>query len=169
ELLRQRHTYNATLWSYGLLHNLPEPARQYLLHVEQIVAECGGPIRSPLLTVDPVVRHQYEHLEYKPLVNARAHALGQRRQIVNARLHEQYHRFLKLLSYHPQLNDDDKLAVTYYLLLQDRIEESLSTFSQVQSDQVATRLQYDYCAAYLELFSEEPERARAIATRYADH
>jgi len=45
---------------------------------DQIVAECGGPITSPLLTIDPVQRHQYEHLEYKPLVNARAHALGQR-------------------------------------------------------------------------------------------
>ena len=62
--------------------------------------ECGGPIESPLLVVDPVARHQYEHLEYKPLVNARAHALGKRRQIVNDRLYEQYHRFLKMLTYH---------------------------------------------------------------------
>jgi hypothetical protein len=39
----------------------------------------------------------------------------------------------------------------------------------VHADQVATRLQYDYCAAYLELFSDEPQRARAIAARYAEH
>jgi hypothetical protein len=78
QLLRERHAYHATLWSYALFHNVPAAARQYLLHTEQIVAECGGPIRSPLLTVDPVARHQYEHLEYKPLANARAHSLGQR-------------------------------------------------------------------------------------------
>jgi hypothetical protein len=169
QLLRQRHAYQGTLWSYALFHNVPAAAQQYLLHSVQIVAECGGPIRGPLLAVDPIARHQYEHLEYKPLVNARAHVLGQRRQMVNGRLLEQYHRFLKLLSYHAQLGDDDKLAVTYYLLLQDRIEEALATFAEVHPDQVATRLQYDYCAAYLEFFGDEPLRARAIAGRYTEH
>src|SRR5262249_951465 len=128
-----------------------------------------GPLVSPILTIDPVARYQYEHLEYKPLVNARAHSLGQRRQIVNSRLHDQYHRFLKLLAYRKQLSDDDRLAVSYYLLLQDRIEEALATFAQVNVDKVATRLQYDYCASYLDLFSDEPRKARAIAARYADH
>jgi hypothetical protein len=169
QLLRERHTYQPTLWSYALFHNAPAAAQQYLLHADQIVAECGGPIKSPLLTVDPVSRHQYEHLEYKPLVNARAHALGQRRQIVNAKLNEQYHRFLKLLSYHRQLNDDEKLAETYYLLLQDRIDEALAAFADVKPDGVATRLQYDYCAAYLDFFNDEPLRARTIAVRYADY
>jgi hypothetical protein len=166
-LLQERHLYNATLWSYGLFHGLVPIAREFLLHTEQIVAESGGPIESPLLTIDPVARHQYEHLEYKPLVNARTHSLGHRRQIVNGRLHEQYHRFLKLLSYHKQLNDDDRLAVTYYLLLQDRVEEALATFVEVNADRIATKLQYDYCAAYLDFYGDEPQKARAIAARYA--
>jgi hypothetical protein len=157
------------LWSFALYHSLPEATQQYLLHSDRIVAEVGGPIRSPLLTVDPVARLAYEHLEYKPLVNARAHTLGQRRQIVNARLDEQYHHFLKLLSYHPQLTDEDKLAVTYYFLLQDRIEEALSMFGQVRADVLPTRLQYDYCMAYLDCYRAEPEEARTIAARYADY
>ena len=53
--------------------------REYLPHVDSLVAQCGGPIASPLLSIDPVERHAYEHLEYRPLVNARAHALGSRR------------------------------------------------------------------------------------------
>jgi hypothetical protein len=167
-LLQERHVYHPTLWSYGLFHNVAPVAREFLLHTDPIVAECGGPIATPLLTIDPVARHQYEHLEYKPLVNARAHALGQRRQIVNGRLHEQYHRFLKLLSYRKQLTDEDRLGVTYYLLLQDRIDEALATFAQVNADKVATRLQYDYCAAYLDLFSDEPRQARDLAVKYAE-
>src|SRR5207237_9540531 len=147
QLLRERHAYNATLWSFALFHNAPEAARQYLLHLEQLVAECGGPIVSPLLTVDPVARHLYEHLEYKPLVNARAHSLGKRRQIVNGKFDEQYHRYLNLLAHHKQLDDNDRLAVTYYLLLQDRIDEAINTFAEVAVDRVATRIQYDYCAA----------------------
>ncbi len=168
-LLRDRHVYHPTLWSYGIYHNDVPAARQFLTHAEQIVNECGGPIVSPLLTIDPVARHQYEHLEYKPLVNARAHSLGQRRQVVNNRVLEQYHRFMKLLGYRKQLTDDDLLSVTCYLLLQDRIEEALATFAQVNPDRVATRMQYDYCAAYLDLFGDDPVRARAIAARYASH
>ena len=166
-LLLDRHTFHPTLWSYGLFHNDPAVAREFLLHAEQIVAETGGPITSPLLTVDPVARHQYEHLEYKPLVNARAHSLGQRRQIVNARVLEQYHRFMKLLGYRPRLSDDDELAVVYYLLLQDRVEEALTTFARVNSEKLATKMQYDYCAAYLALYTEELPKARSIAARYA--
>ena len=63
QLLQDRHTYNPTLWSYGLSHNVVPVAREYLTHVDQIVNECGGPVVSPLLVVDPVIRHQYEHLE----------------------------------------------------------------------------------------------------------
>jgi len=169
QLLQERHAYHGTLWSYGLFHNVAAIARQYLVHAEPIVTECGGPITSPLLTIDPVARHHYEHLEYKPLVNARIHSLGQRRQIVNARLHEQYHRFLKTLSYRNSLSAEDRLAVIYYMLLQDRIEEALANFAQVDRDRIATKLQYDYCAAYLDLCGEEPQKARAIAVQYAGH
>jgi hypothetical protein len=119
--------------------------------------------------VDPVARHQYEHLEYKPLVNARAHALGNRRQIVNDAFHAQYHKLLKNLTYQNTLDDTDTLAVVYYLLLQDRIEEATDAFARVNPEKVATRMQYDYCAAYLELFKDEPKKARAIATAYQFH
>ena len=168
-LLQSRHIYNSTLWSYGVFHADVPAAQQYLLHADNLVAECGGPLVSPLLVVDPVARYQYEHLEYRPLVNARAHELGQRRQIVNARLLEQYHRFLKLLSYHRQLDDTDKLAVTYYLLLQDRVEEALAFFAEVDAAKVATKVQYDYCAAYLDLYQENGKQARAIAVRHINH
>ena len=80
---------------------------------------------SVLVAVDPVAAHRYEHLEYKPLVNARAHALGPVRQIVNGAFHGQYHRFLHELSYRRSLDDADQLAATYYLLLQDRAGEIL--------------------------------------------
>ena len=168
-LLDERHVYHPTLWSYGIMHADVPTACQFLLHQDGLVAQCGGPITSPLLTVDPVARHQYEHLEYKPLVNARAHSLGQRRQIVNDALHAQYHRLLTTLTYSNSLNDSDQLAVVYYLLLQDRIEEAVEAFARVNAEKLATRMQYDYCAAYLELFKDEPTKARAIATVYAFH
>ena len=129
----------------------------------------GGPIQSTLVSYDPVARYAYEHLEYKPLMNARAHSLGQRRQIVNGRFLEQYHRYLKLLSYRSLLSDEDKLAVVYYLLLQDRVEESMALFATVNATRIAEKMQYDYCSAYLAMFDDEPKRARAIAEKYVTH
>ncbi|MFO0820621.1 MAG: hypothetical protein U1A77_21920 [Pirellulales bacterium] len=168
-LLTERRAFHATTWSYSLLHDLPAAIQEYLRHSDPIVAICGGRLSSPLLTIDPVERRTYEHLEYKPLVNARAHALGKRRQIVNNRLHTQYHALLKQLSYQRALTDDDLLTVTYYLLLQDRTEEALETFARVDAAKIATRLQYDYCAAYLALLTEDLPKAREIATRHAKH
>src|SRR5207244_2395426 len=51
----------------------------------------------------------------------------------------------------------------------DRIEEAFETLGHVQQDKIATKMQYDYCAAYLAFYSDEPSRARAIAAKYAEH
>ena len=45
-LIKARHAFHPTLWSYGLFHNAVPEAREYLTHMDQIVNECGGPIDS---------------------------------------------------------------------------------------------------------------------------
>ncbi len=167
--LSQMHAYNHTLWSYSLMHDVPSAAREFLQHADKIVNDCGGRLTSPLLVIDPVLRRQYEHLEYKPLVNARAHSLGKRRQIVNDRYFWQYHRFLTELCYEPKLGSEEWLAVTYYLLLQDRVEESLASFARIDAKEIQSPLQYEYCQAYLSLFREDLAQARAIALKHANH
>ena len=167
--LARRHTYSDTLWSYSIFHNQPEAIREYLQHSDSFVLQCGGRLSSDLVSIDPVVRGTFEHLEYKPLANARAHSLGLRRQIVNDRFHAQYHDFLSQLCRTRSLSNDDRLAVVYYLLLQDRVEESLAMFSRVRPEEVTTKLQYDYCNAYLHFFSDQHAQARAIALRYVDY
>lgn len=166
-LLAQRHLYDPTLWSYGIRHNDPAAISQFLQHADGFVAQCGAALISPLLTIDPIARGSYEHLEYKPLVNARAHQLGARRQILNDRLYAQYHRLLGVLSCCRQLDDADAMAVVYYLLLQDRVEQAADWFARVNPEKLATRLQYDYFAAYLAMSQDKPDQAQAIAARYA--
>jgi hypothetical protein len=169
DLLDRRHVYNHTLWSYSLQHDRAATVREYLQHANNFVAQCGAYIDSPLLTVDPIERRTYEHLDYSPLVNARSHQLGQRRQILNDRLHQQYHGLLNILACRKKLDSEDLMAVTCYLLLQDRVDEAMTFFGQVNQQQLATRLQHDYFTAYLALYSEQPDRARAIAAKYASH
>jgi hypothetical protein len=168
-LLNTRHVYHSTLWSYSLKHNDLAAANVYLQHADVIANDCAGPIASPLVTYDPIERYTFEHLEYKPVVNARAHSLGARRQIVNGRILDQYHAFLKLLSYRNALTDGDKMAVTYHLLLQDRFDEALALFATVDRAKVATQLQYDYCHAYISLLREDAKKARGIAEPYTTH
>lgn len=169
EILDARHTYNHVLWSYAVQHNTPPRIAQFLQHADSFVGECGLALSSPLLAIDPVARATYQHLEYKPLVNARAHALGKQRQIVNDRLFGQYMQTMALLSYRRDLSDDDLLAVTYYLLLRDRTTQALDTFARVNANALATKLQYDYCSAWLDMVREQPERAAATAAKYAEY
>jgi len=168
-LLSARHAFNMTLWSYGLKHNHVAAINEFLRHSDGLANECGGRLSSPLLTINSVERRTYEHLDYKPLVNARTHRLGQQRQIVNAKFSEHYHRTLRELSYQRSLTDDDLMVVTYDLLLQDRIEESLATFARVNPERLPTRLQYDYFQAYLDFFTDNPKLAQAIAAKYTEY
>lgn len=169
ELLDQRHIYDNTLWSYAMKHNHLPALRQFLRHADRFVSRCGSYIDCKLLTIDPVVRKTYQHMEYSPLVNARAHQLGRAQQILNDRFGAQYHRLMKTLTYRPKLDDDDLMAVTYYLLLQDRTEQGMAFFERVNPDKLATRLQHDYITAYLDFFTDGTSTARRIASRYKNH
>jgi hypothetical protein len=168
QLLDARRVYHHTLWSYSLFHNAVAQAREYLRH-SPYANRCGAWIDTPLLTIDPVERKTYQHLEYKPLVNARAHMLGKRRTILNNRFREQYHAFLNVLRYRPALSRADLLGVSYYLFLQDRVAEGLGFFSRVPADEIYERLQYDYVKVYADFYTDDLDSARAIVGRYADH
>jgi hypothetical protein len=168
-LLARRHVYDGTLWSYSLHHDDATNLREYLLHQDGFLRQCGLALESPLVTIDPVDRGWYEHREYAPFVNARAHRLGARRKILNDRFAAQYAEWTKLLCYRKTLGDDDLMAVTYYLLLADRVEEALATFGRVDAKKIATRIQHDYLRAYLAFFEDDPRAARGIVQPYADY
>jgi len=166
ERLRARHAWDDTLWSYALLHRDVAAAREYLSHATGFVQQCGMVLTAPLLTIDPVARGSWQQLELEPLVHARAHRLGGARLIGNADLARQYGALLARLSYQPRLGSRDWLAVTYYLLLQDRIEEGIAAFAKVAPAELHERLQYDYLDAYLCFFTGDAARARTIAERH---
>jgi len=168
-LLRDRHMYENTLWSYGIKHNDVPAVREFLLHQDHFVYQCGLWLSSPLLSIDPVTRTWYQHMEYAPVVNARAHQLGKTRTIVNERIFQQYSALLEVLKFKPALNDEDRLAVTYYLLLQDRVEEGLACLKSVDAAKLAERLQYDYLQAYAGFYTEDLAASRELTTAYKDY
>ncbi len=168
-ILSARHVYSNTLWSYAVKHDDPAAIRQFLQFANDFVGQCGAWLESPLLSIDPIARHAYEQMDYRPLVNARIGQLGPKREILNNRFFQQYQRLLNILSYRGHLDDAERMTVVYYLLLQDRVEPALEMFSGVNPDNLATRLQYDYFAAYLDFYRSQPDAARQIAAKYSKY
>ena len=180
--LRARLCYQDQLWSYGLLQQDAGTVREWLGHQDAFLQRCGRALVSPLLTIDPVERRSYQRIEFDPLFHSRAHRLGRQRVIQNGDLAQQYLSLLDilqngnlagqylslldLLAYTPQLSSDDWMSVTYYLLLQDRIDEGLAAFQRVDATKLATKLQYDYLRCYLDFFTDDHKLARSIAEPY---
>lgn len=169
EKLRQRFSYNDTLWSYGVLHQNEATARDYLSHQGWFIARCGRALASRLLTIDPVERRSYQRIEFDPLFHARVHRFGRQRVILNSDQAQQYLTLLDILCYTPRLEGGDWMSVTYHLLLQDRIDEGLGAFAKVDAAALPTKLQYDYVRCYLDFFTDEHRLARRIAEPYRDH
>jgi hypothetical protein len=168
-LLSARHVYDMTIWSYAIKHNEPDLINQYLPYRDEFVAQCGPWLASPLLTIQPVIRKTYQHMEYWPLVNARAHLFGPKRQILVGQFFQQYHRLLDILRYKDSLDDQDRMDLTCYLLLQDRVAEAVAMFAQVDPAKLPERIQHDYFTAYLDFYNDKPSKAREIAANYAKH
>ena len=71
-------------------------------------------------------------------MNARAHQLGKKREILNDKLFEQYKKFIKLAMARSTsvetMLPKDKLAAIYYLLIQDRFNEAIEVFKLVSEE-----------------------------------
>ncbi|HJM56273.1 MAG: hypothetical protein CMJ98_04560 [Planctomycetes bacterium] len=168
-LLRERHLYDHTIWSYGMHHTDLLTIQEYLRHANSFVNQCGPWLDSTLLKIDPIERLAYERMEFSPLINARAHLTGTEREILNGDFARQYLALMNILSHKPLLDDVDWMSVTYQFLLQDRVEEALASFKKVDPSGLPMSIQYDYMDAYLDFFSSDHDRAGAIAEKYADH
>ena len=168
-LLDARHTYHDRLWAYALRHGDRPRVAQWLRHQDEWLRPAGPVLDGAIVPLDPLERGWYEHLEYAPLINARAHQLGERRQILNDALAGQYRGFLDQLAHRAKPRADDLLAAAHYLLCLDRIDDALAALDRVDPAQLHTRLQYDYLAAYAACCRGDLARARALATPWQGH
>ncbi|NNE01424.1 MAG: carboxypeptidase regulatory-like domain-containing protein [Pirellulaceae bacterium] len=156
------------LWAYSLHHRDESAMQQYLALRSGLVQRVGPVLNSPLLTVDPIERRTYELLEYAPLIRARIHRLGDENEILNSTFLAQYRNFVQMIGFSQETPPDERLVLTYYLLLQNRIQEAIETFSNIDRESVTTQLQYDYVRAYLAMHNEAYDEAERIAGQYVD-
>ncbi|KAJ4462901.1 putative Actin-binding protein F [Paratrimastix pyriformis] len=193
DLLRARHIYEDALWSFGFKHADPAAVAEWIGRhplLDRVERQELVPVQTRLFRRDPIAAGTLRHLEYRPFVNARAHQLGEKREILNDSFKAQYHKFLFYAAHKAVPSLEDLLGpsfshtpptlaparrasspLTYYLLLQDRIEEATKLFGTLATrfapaPEGPLRMQYDYLAAYLDFFAvtlDQPATAPAAA------
>ncbi len=169
ELLSASGLYEPSLWAYSVLHADAPVIAELIYNRPEFIARLGAALASPLVDVDPRQQMSYEHLDYKPLVVARIHRLGREQVILNPSLQQQYLALLDIIAHQPQVTNDQRLQLCYYLLLQNRIEEALNWFARTDKQSLATQIQYDYFDAYLDFYRGEYAHAAEVARRYAEY
>lgn len=78
EVLRSRLIWDESVWAYSFFHRDDERAcKEFLQNKKhyQILTPLGHIFKSKLLTVN-LVDTEFKHLDYYPMVNARAHTVG---------------------------------------------------------------------------------------------
>jgi hypothetical protein len=165
--LEARRWFDDTLWGYALYHG-DRPRIVVWLRARGAALLAAGPALD-VIGLDAEAVGGYEHLEYAPLVNARAHRLGPARRILNAGLAAQYERFLELVAHRAAPTPEDLLAAVHYLLAQDRIAPALAALARVDAAQVRDQLQLAYVQGYAACLTGDLATARDRAAAGRDH
>ena len=174
-VLRDRGLFDRTAWGYGFLHG-DVPACHELLQVEGRVLQTLGPFFESALVSVSAAEADFRHLDYHPIINKRAHGLGEggaAPPILNAQLQATYGRFLHCLAAKPgPLGVEERLRLAYYLLCQDRVKEAAAQFRAAGAAGTSggLKLQHDYMAAYLDLFDASGglATARRVASEHKE-
>ncbi len=183
KILSDRQIYISEVWIMALRHLDLGYFREYLQKEPCLnnLAYIKGYFKSSLF------ERQYNEstssfskmLEYNPMINSRAHKVGQdnTRSILNKTFRQTYDKFLKTMAYKTELSFEDKMVYVYYLQLQDRIPEAIKLFSNLEMPELddsthALELQYDYFNAYFDFFTGAEDGykvARRIVQRYDNY
>ena len=177
DTLRNRRIYDDLVWKYGFYHRDPNTIQESIMRNNAILTQAGVFFESSLIRCSPETNN-FRHLDYFPMINARAHKLGGDANpgILNRQFRETYNRFLKVMIEKIKLDENDHLNFTYYLLLQDRINEAIDVFEKINpkhfDEKETLRMQYDYMRAYLDFFTGSEtgfKVAKSISKKYADY
>ena len=79
----------------------------------------GKVFKSKLLTKDAAIDHDFKHLDYYPMINARVHKMGDSAQAwsLNTNFKSTYDNFLMTMIEKRELTVQDKMVFAYYLQL----------------------------------------------------
>lgn len=173
-VLQELGSFDPRVWAYGWKHDDRDRIREHLSGATEWISFGFPFFHSDLVDIDAESRMVFEHFDFRPLVLARFHALGDKTQILNDAFRVQYDQVLEKITYQPNLAPMDRLNMVYYLLLQNRIDEAMAMFEKVDRVALAQKepraeMQIDYMDAYLAVLNRNYELASKTASRYIDY
>ena len=167
EILVARFFFDFETYSFALYHSNEKYLGLFLEN--SFLKGKVGPYFSSKYLNSP--RNDYKHLEFHPIVNARAHQLANYDRITNLRFKQVYKDFLEHLAYKTHLDLEDKLCLVQYWIYQDRIPEALELYNSLEMSHSTEapgsstcQIQFDYLSCYLDL-----EKARVICPLYENY
>ncbi|OMJ83080.1 hypothetical protein SteCoe_16060 [Stentor coeruleus] len=168
EMYRSKMIYNDELWYFGFMHCDKETVKDVLKKWGYPNSPVGCHFSSTLLTTQ---NEGFNHLEYDPLVNARAYRLANHPRIANTSLRKSYKLLLLYLVDKGILEDPDLLSICQYLIYQDRYQEAKEFYNKIslipskyKIKPGPMQIQYDYLTCYL-----DPENSEELANLYKDY
>ena len=180
-ILRKKGFYNNNVWAFGFHHKDEKAIKEYLKTNNNIKNDLGYNFISTLYSYSDSDDSKFRpHLEYSPLYNARKHPFGNKNNknetnITNKEFSQTYTKFIIDLLSMQQLTIKEKLQLTYYLILQDRMEDALNIFEKIKKEEIDNKnknykIQYDYIYAYLDFCFGYPEFkiAKQLCNKYKD-
>jgi len=168
-VLRERRSFSESLWSYSLTHHDGQAIGEFLRVYSPFTNGVGPCLNSSLVSIDPLDTGDLPVLEISPLINPRAHRLGDRREFSAAEVRTYYEPFLDYLSHKAKPDSRDRLVLACFLLLQDRVTEAHRLFATIDEKTVVNRLQFAWCKAYLALATGDLASARQLADANREH
>ncbi|ETO22124.1 hypothetical protein RFI_15079 [Reticulomyxa filosa] len=182
DLLESKHHYENEIWRHSVVHQDVKRFGQYLYCNSNLLRHLFQPYFKSewgyIYDDESLGNQQSTHLEYFPLINARTHKLGNQKKILNQDLLQTYNGYLRRICYLSVNIKDvkwlDLLKACYYLILQDRINESRFIFYELVEKEKGPlkekhAVQYEYMKAYFCLLDEKDttcETARKICEKY---
>ncbi|EAS01818.2 hypothetical protein TTHERM_00565630 (macronuclear) [Tetrahymena thermophila SB210] len=176
EILREQGVFSRNVWEYSLFHNYEQGVIELLNNQEfrknrmiQIYQNVQSH-NSDLLSYD-----KFQVFEYHPLLTSRTHSFmnQNKSKILNVQFKQTYNDYVNYLAHVAQPTSAHYLILSYYLILQERIDEALQVFGKIKESDLTnnSKIQYDYFAAYLDIYTGGPnfKRAREISQAYLEY
>eukprot|EP00825_Cyclidium_porcatum_P044612 TRINITY_DN6596_c0_g1_i2.p1 TRINITY_DN6596_c0_g1~~TRINITY_DN6596_c0_g1_i2.p1 ORF type:complete len:832 (-),score=173.17 TRINITY_DN6596_c0_g1_i2:223-2718(-) len=171
-LLRKQCHYQDLVWRYGFIHNDFNAVLEWIQ--QRFYQKSMDQYNLSYIKTEHVKVDTLNILEYFPLLSNRIHNFmsKDKHKILNNQLRETYRKFLQYLIYSGNVMPEHYLVWCYYLLVQDRVEETLKIFKKIDPSQVKEcQVQYDYMNCYLDIQNGYPhfKLAREVVERYLNY
>ncbi|OWZ15724.1 hypothetical protein PHMEG_00010584 [Phytophthora megakarya] len=199
--LRSSMIFESGIWKYGLLHRDEQTTREFFTSMVDVIQSVGSGFCSSFLDEVRLYRTErfmsvfarFDHCEFGPFLTRRVHpvtgrvnsqvswgesAITSGKRILNAEARLYFGELCQRLGTHTRTDGQHLLVIAYYMVLFDRVEDSIRIFSRLQMScglELKSTVQYAYLDAFLDLFRTNDQQrpmfrvARQATSRYLAH